>query len=329
MNIFESINYERRLENFCTEILVGILGREENYELLERFCYEKLFLGIPEAKNDKSLKIESQVYYDGIDDDINNSYIDIQVTGESFLCFLEMKVGNNGLCANQLEKYDKVLIKKAKDFNLKPYLKFCSRKVEKISFFKEDSTFSDVRWYNIYRLIKEFNKESSEIINDFLLFLESKNMSSKTSLEGKNINKSELSLGHSLNFLNKLEIILNEIRQLIDEANKLGVKPTNEYLDFTNNRFGLHYQYIKTKGGNTFEGKNPETSLFIGFDFNNKNEENNINKVVWLWSSNYSLSNYKFDIPKQNCKQVENLKEETLENILNWFLQNEVLKQIL
>ena len=323
MNIFERIQ-PNRLEDFCTDILVGILQKDEN--LLRRFCID--VLNIPENEVGESLRIESQGHHKANEICTKQSFIDIEISGNGFLCFLEMKVEskqNNSQCTNerQLPKYNTALLRKN---YANSYLRFCTKynefvpDTDKKDFLKKKGYFEQLRWHKIYKFLS-VNFNDDNLVNEFLEFLDSKNMSDRMSIDNKSLELSELSFGQSLKFLTKLTIVLNEVKQKIEESNLIKVRPNNEYLDLARNRYGLHYEYI--------EMKSPETSLFIGFDFNNKNEENNINKVVWLWSSNYSLSNYKFDIPKQNCKQVENLKEETLENILNWFLQNEVLKQIL
>lgn len=325
MNFFERIQQRQGLENFCTNILVGILEKDEN--LLKRFCVQ--VLNIPEYQIVGQIKIESQGYYKANELCTQNSFIDIEISGTEFLCFLEMKVEssqNSSECINhrQLPKYNTALLGKKVTHS---YLRFCTKYKEfvpeddKKDFLSVNGYFEQLRWHNIYKFLSD-NFENNELVNEFLEFLDSKNMSDRMTIDNKKIENNELGLGNSIKLFEKLEIILNEIKNQIDINSFFQNKPENVRLDFLRKRYGLHY----------LVAKKPLTTCFIGFEF----DDNKIKQVIWIWSENFKESSfYKTKLGNENnldinkgIKEIKELTDDSLESILNWFLENKTFKAL-
>lgn len=150
------------LENFATEVLVGILKKEKS--LLDKFVNSTL--GITGSNFD----IESQVYHFG-------KYIDIEIKNEDTLIFIENKV-NSPENDQQLKNYHEIL-NKHKD----GHLILCTRYIEGSY---NLTNFHQIRWLSIYDFLKDNNKNDS-IINIFLDFMITNNLGSEVKFKPEDL----------------------------------------------------------------------------------------------------------------------------------------------
>lgn len=325
MNLFYNIFLHRklRLEDFCTDILVGILQKESNYSILENFVKNELKINEIQGK----LSIDGQVSFTKFDSDNeededyndNSSRIDIVVKCESFLCFVEVKVESkensvikDGKKRTQLEKY-KSILKKVK--NKKTFLRYCT----KYSEFKEvdnSNFFYQFRWLNVFSFLEKENIEKKDqIILEFLNFLSIMNMDNKT------LKLSEINIfNEALNLFSKLEIIISNLE--LDFKPKFGtIKSKNKGLDLKFNRFGLHYiENIRN------------CNIFIGFTLENNGLKSEIN--IWNGNiNNFRKEDWNLDdsyIEYKSDKDTSGgyYKTETLNGVNNlidvewWFVKN-------
>lgn len=112
-------------------------------------------------------KVETQKKY--ILQDDTDCIIDVVISNQETLCFLENKV-NSLEGYKQLERYKKVLHQFTKHKNI--YLRYCTKyyDLNKIS----NINFHQLRWRDIYRFL--LNYADNETITDFLNYLRRMNM---------------------------------------------------------------------------------------------------------------------------------------------------------
>ncbi len=337
MNIFERIQHDTGLENYCTDILVGILSK--NQLLLRQFCVDVLKIPEDKLQNNTSLKIRPQAYYKGIDSDSKKSLVDIEISGTDFLCFLEMKVEstqNDG----QLKKYNEVLKKQKETTETTKYLRFCTKYNEEIT--KENREdfekttnpikyFHQFRWYDIHDFLSNYRQDNT-LTNEFLEFLTLNFMDNKMLLYNS---ESAFSSFNNLEiFKNILENLKKEVRDTSEKKQFitvirtcLGSKITPD-LHFKNKRFGLTYFPYKDEKID----KNFWTSIFIGFEFK---EDGIYNKVdFWSKSNETKLNVHFFKDNSIDAEYIEHGKEfgfviyQKLQtsgikmiDIINWFIK--------
>ncbi|RYU96025.1 hypothetical protein [Emticicia agri] len=342
MNIFERLQ-SNRLEDYCTDILVDILGKDENYDLLREFCFNEKLLKISEAKDDKSIIIKSQFCPIEPKDVQTKSRIDIQITGENFICFIEMKVessqGKEATIGETGEKEEKSQLKKYHDclINLKTskkeYLRFCTKYNEKVStedikVFKEfgnkvknDFYFKDFRWYEIHDFLKK-EKVNDSLIGEFLEFLELKNMSYLTG----RIHYDEKVSFQFFEMLSNLKIVLERVKQENVEFDYISIVGTPQLRLDDHKRYGFSIPL-----GDRNKTKFPySTNAFIGFDFG---EIDKISQLIWFWSKDYDeskLKGWQFKIKGENRVNGEEVaglrvqkefkKDMPLQEIYDWFI---------
>ncbi len=297
MNIFERIQHDTGLENYCTDILVGIL--QKSPILLKNFCV--VVLGVQKESLPESLEINPQVHYKGINEDEKKSYVDIVISGTNFLCFLEMKVESNENYG-QLRKYHKVLIKDSRDYL---FLRFCTKYEEEIeiadkeSFIEHENNrknnyltqnyFQSIRWYNIHNFLKEFCYGNA-LIDEFLEFLEMNMMSDKELVYNEN---------EALSFYENLEIfnyVLKDLKLTLSQFDLEIVKKcfeikTTPTLLFRHKRFGYSFKpYVDERSSEYWTG------IFIGFEFTN----DGILCKLDFWSKNKSSKIKEFSFKTYN-----------------------------
>lgn len=157
------------LEDFNTEVFVGVLNY--NKEILNSFID---FLELD--KGDYSVK--TQRFYK-LDGDDSNCYVDMVLECNHTICFIENKV-NSKEGWEQLERYSKALDNEHIRTNKKTYLKYCTKYNDPKQ--EKRHGFSQFRWYEIAQLLKEENNHTPiAMVEDYILFLEEKNMTLDTS----------------------------------------------------------------------------------------------------------------------------------------------------
>ncbi len=271
MNIFERIQHGTGLENYCTDILVGILQKDQI--LLRKFCID--VLAIKDESLPNILEINTQVHYKGISVDEKKSFVDIVISGADFLCFLEMKVESNEN-HGQLRKYHKVLIKDNRDYL---FLRFCTKYEEEIeigderSFIEHENNrkgnyqnqnyFQSIRWYSVHNFLKKLCYDNA-LINEFLEFLEINMMSDKELIYNEN---------DALSFYENLEIfnyVLKDLKSTLSQFDLEIVKKcfeikTTPTLIFRHKRYGYSFKpYVDERSSEYWTG------IFIGFEFTDK-----------------------------------------------------------
>ena len=189
------------LEDFTTEILIGIL--EEDSNLRNRYVEEVL-----KIENDGSdFKIESQKRYILDDKGIRNiCYIDLVISNKNIVCFQENKVNSKegeGHQKKQLTKYDEILQ------NIEGrtvYLRYCTKRYDPKDNKAYKSNFKYFRWFDVYSFLEKNCNENQQII-DFLIFMEENNMSKFTDFTFQDIA-----------CINSLESIFNKFNEIFDDS---------------------------------------------------------------------------------------------------------------
>ncbi len=336
MNIFERIQHERGLENYCTDILVGILGKSENVNLLRSFCLEVLEIPLDGILVYESLEILLQKRSINSEENPKANQLDIKIVGTDFLCYFEVKVespqGKERDGKSQLRQYhdDLILNKEKKN----KYLRFCTKYKEKVldddievfkvfgDNVKNAFYFKDLRWYKVHEFLKKERKENDSLIKEFLDFLELKNMSY---LIG--------SITYDKNFtfeffemLSNFSKILERVKQEKAEFDYINIIGTPQLRLDDHKRYGFSIP-LEEGTKNRFPYS---TNVFIGFDFG---ERNKVFQLIWAWSKDYdksTLVNWKFKDETQDREygnkvaglrvQKELKKDTQLQEIYDWFI---------
>ena len=164
LKLYRTNSFKTPLEDFTTEILVGILS--QNQELLNAFVNDILKI------EGAGFKISSQEHFLS-DDGIQNCRVDVIIRNDEILCFLENKV--NSLVGNeQLRRYSKVLDKY--NTHYKTHLRYCTKYYDQKVI--EEHGFSQLRWLDIARFLKKWN--NVELIKEYLQFLKEHHMDNNT-----------------------------------------------------------------------------------------------------------------------------------------------------
>lgn len=165
LKLYKSSNQKNTpLENFTTEVLVGILKKDRT--LLDKFVNSKL--DIPGSNFD----IESQVYHFG-------KYIDIEIKNKNTLIFIENKV-NAPENDQQLKNYREILDKINKEGG---HLILSTRYIEGSY---NLTNFQQIRWLTVYDFLKK-NNENDSLINEFLNFMIMNNLGSEVKFKQEDL----------------------------------------------------------------------------------------------------------------------------------------------
>lgn len=191
------------LEDFTTELMVGVLRNDE--ELKIKFA--KSFLKL----KSEYFKLSTQKKYFLENDP--NCIIDIVVEGEKEICFIENKV-NSKEGYIQLERYSKVLSKFKQDgFSTK--LIYCTKNSEPKEIIDHD--FKHVKWIEIADFFRVNSK--STIANLFVKYLNETKMSEDMTIYSKDlITMENFSRVHNLIYQN-IENTKQEFSSKFGKAN--------------------------------------------------------------------------------------------------------------
>ena len=169
LKLYKKHSEKTPLEDFTTEVFVGILNLEE--EIKNSFIVD--FLKLPA----KDYNIKTQVRYE-LEKDIN-CIVDIVVQNENYLCLIENKV-NSKEGYRQIERYGKVLDTFIKD-GFETKLFYCTKYFDEKTYVEHN--FTQFRWFQIAKFLKKF--QSVSIVNDFINFLKKNNMAQELTFNAK------------------------------------------------------------------------------------------------------------------------------------------------
>lgn len=159
------------LEDFTTEAFAGIL----KFDSKIKNDFTRVFLKIPE----RDYEIKTQVKYD-LENDVN-CIIDLVFENDDFICFIENKV-NSKEGYRQLERYSKILDIYNSE-GKKTYLRYCTKYYDEKTI--KEHNFEQFRWFQIAKFLKPHSKNT--LINDFLNFLKTQNMSQDLTITTKDL----------------------------------------------------------------------------------------------------------------------------------------------
>lgn len=310
------------LEDFTTEILVGIL--EKDQELLDKYVNEILKI------DGSNYNIYSQVKYSLLNE--KDCIIDIVIKNENTICFIENKV-NSLEGERQLERYSKLLkiIKQNEDKSV--YLRYCTRFYDQKNL--EDINFMQYRWSDVYNFLDE-NMENNNLIEEYLEFLKEEGMSSAGEFDYQDlivmstINSSIAKMDECLD--NVKDTLINcfgkpyerdneRLKEIAkSEAYKMWV---NDIIGDKNSRIDVGFTLQ-----NRLETQAPFLSVDLVVDSNNNKYEYIISKkeeLENLFDVNYSDDDrILFSFEKSLCEFIT--KEQQITLICDWF--NEKINKV-
>lgn len=193
LNLYKKNSLKTPLEDFTTELFAGVLNNDKNLKL--KFCKE--FLGLKSER----FTVNTQKHYSL--EDYSNCIVDVVITGDKEICFIENKVNSNeGFL--QLERYSKVLDKYEKE-NEYTKLVYCTKnadpkKIKAHSFFQ-------CNWRNIAEFFKHNSTEN--ITKLFINYLKINNMSNDMTITASDI----VTLENISKILNLMNINLENVKQ--------------------------------------------------------------------------------------------------------------------
>lgn len=154
------------LEDFTTEVFVGLLNMEDNIK--NSFITD--FLKLP--KDDYRLKTQKKY---SLKNDID-CIVDLVIESESRICFIENKV-NSKEGSRQLERYGRVLDTFSEN-NFETKLFYCTKYSDNKTYIKHD--FKQIRWYQIAKFLKTYKENN--FVNQFINFLIKHDMAQELTL---------------------------------------------------------------------------------------------------------------------------------------------------
>lgn len=248
LKLYRTNSFKTPLEDFTTEILVGILSQSGH--LLDTFVNEVLKI------EGRDFVISSQEHFRS-DVLTSDCRVDIVIRNEDTLCFLENKVecseGNE-----QLLRYSKIL---SRFSPLATHLRYCTKYYDH----KEivDHQFHQFRWLDISNFLKR--QPSTEITQEFLSFLKDKKMDNSTTFTAVDL----IALENINAVVNRMEVYLEKIKPEFR-------KQFGNTKDISNlNQIKEKERFILLKDRIFGEGYN---EVGVGFDF-----KDTVRLVVWLW----------------------------------------------
>lgn len=232
------------IEDFTTEILASLLAKDS--DLLTHFMNEILLI------EGNHFKVETQKKF--ILQDDTDCIIDVVISNQETLCFLENKV-NSLEGYKQLERYKKVLHQFTKHKNI--YLRYCTKyyDLKKIS----NINFHQIRWRDIYRFL--LNYADNETITDFFNYLRRMNMAGADDF---NFNFNDMQvMNQFLSTISKLDECLDavtpEFTDILGAPYSYDFERLKQVPKF--NRYAIWKEDI-FNGGSKYDSK-----IILGFDF--------------------------------------------------------------
>jgi hypothetical protein len=242
LRLYKKHSSKTPLEDFSTEVFVGILNLEEDI----RLAFIQDFLKLPET--DYNLK--TQVKYELEDD--QNCIIDFVLEGESSICFIENKV-NSKEGYRQIERYCKVL-ESLRSPEFSTHLFYCTKFFDKKKL--TEHNFKQIRWFQIAIFLKKYN--DNKFVKNFSDFLITHNMAQELTINARDFVTLE-NLQDSINLINGH---LNRVKPIFKSTfNAKKVSDGSSTTQITKHNRMVYYlnNIISTKGW---------SELKYGFQFN-------------------------------------------------------------
>jgi len=314
LRLYSSNRNKIPLEDFTTEILVGILKYDD--ELLKKFISDFLDL-----KSDR-IKITTQKYY-LLDNDIN-CIVDIVIEGDKEICFIENKV-NSKEGYKQLERYSKILDEFSnKGFNTK--LAYCTKVFENKKL--QNHSFFHYNWHQLSQFI--YLNHSEKLSLTFINYLKNNNMSTDMTIKTGDILALEnlpkiLSLMHRNidNVIPEFKSKFNSFKDL-RKGNSLlqQIYDQNRYCVISN-PIVSGSEWSEILFGFEFKG-NLCTQIYLDRKNHNYSDFRRISKEFIKTNDDFSFEEFEFGgriFQQKNLGDFLNL-DSSEEEIKNWFIDS-------
>jgi len=291
LQLYRTNSCKTPLEDFTTEILVGILS--QNDELLDAFVNEILKI------EGHGFTISSQEHFLS-DEGIQNCKVDIIIRKEGMLCLLENKV-NSSEGFEQLSRYGKVLDKYKVDYQT--HLRYCTKYYDYKAI--EEHGFVQFRWPDVTRFLKKHN--NSELIQEYLYFLKDHHMDNNTTFSAIDI----IALENLNPLIQRMEVYLQKIKPSFE-------KHFGKCKDVSNFRqIKDHSRFIFIKESPFGNGYN---ELGVGFDF-----KGTVSLHVWIWcgKQNNKIGLLKDIFSTQTIFETNNIDLISLKKPLSDFISSD------
>jgi hypothetical protein len=252
------------LEDFTTEVFVGLLKMEENI----KNDFISSFLKLPTEEN---YRLTTQAHY-SLDNDYD-CIVDFVIESNNVICFIENKV-NSEEGERQLERYGKVL-DGYKNEGKTTKLFYCTKYSDKKEYVSHN--FDQFRWYEIAKFLKKY--EDNGFVNEFIKFLKIYDMAQELTLDAKDF----VSLCNLQNIINKMYDYLERVKPLFEKkfineqkiSDGFSMKQLRDY-----NRLIYYFKEIFSSGG--------WSELKFGFHFTK------LEIYVGIWVDKFNKSYGKF-----------------------------------
>lgn len=198
LSLYKKHRSKTPLEDFTTEVFVGILNLEEDIKI----AFIQDFLKLPES----NYSLKTQVKYE-LDND-QNCVIDFVLEGENSICFIENKV-NSKEGYRQIERYCKVLESLA-DSDLETHLFYCTKYFDKKTL--KEHNFKQIRWFQIAKFLKKYKE--NKFVENFLDFLITHDMAQELTINAKDF----VSLENLQDLINLINGHLNRVKPVFKKT---------------------------------------------------------------------------------------------------------------
>lgn len=270
LSLYKKNSDKTPLEDFTTEVFVGILNEEE--DIKQKFITDILKLD----EDTYQIKTQEKFILEGQ----QNSIPDYVLYGKNNICFVENKV-NSPEGYKQLNRYSKVLDSfSKKNFNTK--LIYCTKYADPKE--RTDHDFLHIRWYQIAQFLKDYQDRS--IVKAFIQFLKIQKMAQELTITAQdfivfeNIQKTMSLVSECLDGVkNPFEEKFN-----IKVSNKENISQLREHNNFTYKRHSIL-------------GKGGYAEIEYGFSFGEP--EPSIFAQIWVSSDNSQYKQFVEIIDKQ------------------------------
>ncbi|MFK7950959.1 MAG: PD-(D/E)XK nuclease family protein [Saprospiraceae bacterium] len=241
LKLYRKSSLKTPLEDFITEVLVGILNLHE--EVKQDYLYN--FLKLPTDK----YFLNTQVNYHLEND--SDCIIDIVIESNKTVCFIENKVeSKEGY--RQLERYCNVLDKIERDKGKQTFLFYCTKYHDSKTVLKH--SFKQIKWYEISKFLKKYKE--IPIVNDFLGLLKSRNMAQELTLRTSDF----IVFENIQETIKRIYGHLNLVKPTFDEIFK------NKIKDYSGKQIRYHNRMIYYTDG-ILNSKKGWSNIMYGFRF--------------------------------------------------------------
>lgn len=277
LNLYRKHSSKTPLEDFTTEVFVGILNLEE--DIKQSFIQD--FLKLPE----ENYRLMTQVKYELEND--QNCIIDFVLEGEKSICFIENKV-NSKEGYRQIERYCKVL-NILNDTDIETHLFYCTKYFDKKEL--DEHNFKQIRWFQIAKFLKKYKE--NKFIENFLDFLKTHNMAQGLTINAKDF----VTLGNLQETINLINGHLDRVKPIFKttfNSKKISDGLSTSQIKKHNRMIYYLSDIISTKGWSElkygFQFDTPSIYVSIYVDKSNPDYKNLIDAVKLM--TNFKVVTY-------------------------------------